>query len=135
MSWGVGRRRGLDAALLWLWRRPVATAPVRPLAWEPPYAPGAARRNSKKTKKKKRKGENSGKLRKGKEYSDVKSLSLQNSRCSHKHPVWVVHTNQVPVICVVQSTTPGLVQTRGSVQNKFSTSDIKCTVGAVLHAT
>ena len=42
MSYGVGRGRGLDLALLWLWRRPVATAPIRPLAWEPPYAPGAA---------------------------------------------------------------------------------------------
>ena len=28
--------------LLWLWRRPVATAPIQPLAWEPPYARGAA---------------------------------------------------------------------------------------------
>jgi len=27
---------------LWLWRRPVATAPIGPLAWEPPYATGAA---------------------------------------------------------------------------------------------
>ena len=31
-----------DPALLWLWRRPVATAPTGPLAWEPPYAAGAA---------------------------------------------------------------------------------------------
>ena len=31
-----------DPALLWLWRRPVATAPIQPLAWEPPYASGAA---------------------------------------------------------------------------------------------
>uniref|UniRef100_A0A8D0YNA3 Uncharacterized protein n=1 Tax=Sus scrofa TaxID=9823 RepID=A0A8D0YNA3_PIG len=38
----VGLRRGSDPALLWLWRRPVATAPIRPLAWEPPYAAGAA---------------------------------------------------------------------------------------------
>ena len=29
-----------DPALLWLWRRLVATAPVRHLAWEPPYAAG-----------------------------------------------------------------------------------------------
>ena len=57
MSCGVGRRHGSDPALLWLWRRPVATAPIRPLAWEPPYATGAAQRNSKKTKKKKRKKE------------------------------------------------------------------------------
>ena len=54
MSCGVGRRRGSDPALLWLWLRPVATAPIGPLAWEPPYAAGAAQRNSKKTKKKKK---------------------------------------------------------------------------------
>ena len=37
MSCGVGCRRGLDHVLLWLWCRPVATAQIRPLAWEPPY--------------------------------------------------------------------------------------------------
>ena len=42
VSCGVGCRRGSDPTLLWLWRRPVATAPIRPLAWEPPYAAGAA---------------------------------------------------------------------------------------------
>ena len=42
MSCGVGCRRCSDPALLWLWPRPVATAPIRPLAWEPPYAAGAA---------------------------------------------------------------------------------------------
>ena len=41
----VGRRRGSDPTLLWLWRRLVATAPVRPLAWETPYAMGAALEN------------------------------------------------------------------------------------------
>ena len=50
VSCGVGHRRGSDPALLWLWRRPVATAPIGPLAWEPPYAAGAAQRNSKKRK-------------------------------------------------------------------------------------
>ena len=35
MSCGVGRRRGSDPALLWLWRRLAATAPIRPLAQEP----------------------------------------------------------------------------------------------------
>ena len=38
MSCGVGRRHSSDLVLLWLWHRPVATAPIRPLAWEPPYA-------------------------------------------------------------------------------------------------
>ena len=51
MSFGVGRRRGSDLALLWLWRRPAATAPIRPLAWEPPYAVGAALKRRKKKKK------------------------------------------------------------------------------------
>ena len=41
--------------MLCLWRRPEATATIRPLTWEPPYAVGAAQRNSKKTKKKKKK--------------------------------------------------------------------------------
>ena len=27
-----------DPALLWLWYRPTATTPIRPLAWELPYA-------------------------------------------------------------------------------------------------
>ena len=31
-----------DPALLWLWCRPVATALIQPLAWEPPYARCAA---------------------------------------------------------------------------------------------
>jgi len=42
VSCGVGCRRGSDPALLWLWRRPVATALIQPLAWEPPYAAGVA---------------------------------------------------------------------------------------------
>ena len=64
MSCGEGRRRSWDPALLWLWRRPVATAPIRPLAGEPPYAEGAAQEiattttKDKKTKKKKKKKEN-----------------------------------------------------------------------------
>ena len=31
-----------DQALLWLWRKPAATAPNGPLTWEPPYAAGVA---------------------------------------------------------------------------------------------
>ena len=54
VSCGVGHRRGSDLALLWLWHRPVATALIRPLAWEPPYALGAAVRGQKTRKKKKR---------------------------------------------------------------------------------
>ena len=43
-----------DLALLWLWCRPVAVAPIRSLAWEPPYAVGAALEKTKKKKKKKK---------------------------------------------------------------------------------
>ena len=42
MSCGVGHTFGWDLALLWLWRRPAATAQIGPLAWEPPHASGAA---------------------------------------------------------------------------------------------
>ena len=52
MSFGVGCRRGSDSALLWLWCRPAATALIRPLAWEPPYATGVALEKAKEQKKK-----------------------------------------------------------------------------------
>ena len=52
MSCGIGHRRGLDLALLWLWYRPAAAAQIGPLAGEPPYAKGTALRRQK-TKKKK----------------------------------------------------------------------------------
>ena len=52
MSCGVTCRCGLDPTLLWLWRRLMATAPIRPLAWTPPYAVGVALEKTKKKKKK-----------------------------------------------------------------------------------
>ena len=51
MSCGVGRRHGSDPALLWRWRRPVTTALIRPLAWEPPYAKGAVEKAKRQKKK------------------------------------------------------------------------------------
>ena len=48
---------GWDPALLWLWRRSAATAPIGPLAWEPPYAPvlqEAAQEMAERQKKKKK---------------------------------------------------------------------------------
>ena len=50
VSCGVGCRLGLDPVLLWLWHRPAATAPNRPLAWESPYATGAALEKAKRQK-------------------------------------------------------------------------------------
>ena len=37
--------------LLWLWCRPAATAPIGPIAWEPPHAARAALKRQKKKKK------------------------------------------------------------------------------------
>ena len=48
MSCGVSGRRSSDLALLWLWCRPVATALIGPLAWDPPYAAGATLEKTKK---------------------------------------------------------------------------------------
>ena len=50
MSCGVSSRHGWDPALLWLWRRPAATALIRPLARELPYATGAALEKTKKNR-------------------------------------------------------------------------------------
>ena len=52
VSCGVGRRRSsdpgsTDLALLWLWYRPEAAAPIRPLAWELPNAAGVALKSNK----------------------------------------------------------------------------------------
>ena len=47
MSCGVGHRRDSDPTLLWLWCRLAAAAPVQPLAWELPYATGAALKSRK----------------------------------------------------------------------------------------
>ena len=52
MSYSVGHRHNLDLTLLWLWHRPAATALIRPLAWEPPYAVGVALKKTKRKKKK-----------------------------------------------------------------------------------
>ena len=48
MSFGVVHRHGSDPKLLWLWCRPAATVPIRPLAWEPPYAMDVALKRRKK---------------------------------------------------------------------------------------
>ena len=42
----------MDLVLLWLWQRPVATALIRPLTWETPYAAGAALEKAKRKKRK-----------------------------------------------------------------------------------
>ena len=48
---GVGSRCSSDLVFLWLWLRPAAAAPIRPLAWESLYAAGAVLKIKKKKKK------------------------------------------------------------------------------------
>ena len=59
MSCSVGHKRSSDPTLLWLWRRPVTTALIRLLVWEPPYAISAA-------------------LKKKKNYNEVPPYTSQN---------------------------------------------------------
>ena len=48
MSCAVGCRYGSDSAFQWLWCRPASVAPIRPLAWETPYAVGEAQKKREK---------------------------------------------------------------------------------------
>ena len=49
MSCSVGYRYGSDPMLLWLWCSLAAVAPIRPSAWELPYAEGVALKKQKQT--------------------------------------------------------------------------------------
>ena len=70
MSCGVGCRRGSDLALLWLWGRPAAAAPIQPLAWELPYTDRSC--GPKKQRKKEGREEGVRKGRKEKEKKERK---------------------------------------------------------------
>ena len=50
MSSGVGNRSGPDPKLLWMWHRPAAVVPIRPLVWELPYATGVPLKRKEKKK-------------------------------------------------------------------------------------
>ena len=78
MSSGVGYRCGSDPAVLWLWCRLTATAPIQPLAWEPPYASGAAEEWQKDKKKKKKKKMNSRVHMLGNQKKFVEIIGLRN---------------------------------------------------------
>ena len=54
MSSGVGHRCGSDLALLWLWCRPIAAAPISQ-AWKFLYATGAALKRQKRERERERK--------------------------------------------------------------------------------
>ena len=51
--------------MLWLWYRPAATAPIQPLAWELPYAVGAAKKKKERRKEREGKEKKENEKRKG----------------------------------------------------------------------
>ena len=83
MSCGVGHRCGSDLSWLWLWRRLAATAPIGPLAWEPPYAMGVALKGQKDQKIK---------IKKIFKHLCFKNQTIQrdveSNFCSHQ---WLIH--------------------------------------------
>ena len=57
MSFGIGRRQGLDPESLWLWCRLADAVLIRPVAWESPYATNVAlksKQTNKQTKQNKK---------------------------------------------------------------------------------
>ena len=50
MSCSIGPRCGLDLVWMWLWLWCRQAAPIHLLAWEPPYATGAAKKQKEKKK-------------------------------------------------------------------------------------
>ena len=79
-------RGSLDLALLWLWCRPVAVAPIQPLAWEPPYAAGVALKRQK-TKKKMIFFQMTAQLS---QCYELKSLFAHNLSCSFHYTINVM---------------------------------------------
>ena len=53
VSCGVDCRCSSDPALLWLWYRPAATAPIGPLTWESSMCHGCGPKKTERPKKKK----------------------------------------------------------------------------------
>ena len=95
MSCGVGHKHSLDLALLWLWCKPTVTAPIRPLAWEPPHTSGVALKRQKKKRKN--------------PFPPIQKYSLDATHISFPSflKLYFIY-NVVPIFC---STTKGLSHT------------------------
>ena len=88
MSCGVGRRLASDPKLLWVWHRLAATAPIRRLAWEPPYVTGVALKRQK--TKKKKKNDMESKLIQWKYFQDLKSMNVGGSHHAQQKQISLV---------------------------------------------
>ena len=103
MSYGVGHKCGSNPVLLWLWYKPAAVALMRPLAWESPYAAGAALKSKKRKKKKKKK--------KNQQWSSLVAQQV-------KDLVFVTAVVQVTVVAWVQLLAWELPNTVGAANKK-----------------
>ena len=81
MNCAVGHRCGSHPALLSLWCRLAAAAPIRPLAWEIPHAAGAP--PTKKKKKEEDEKTNHGMGEIICEQSNQQGINLQNIQRAH----------------------------------------------------
>ena len=109
MSCDVGCRRGSDPTLLWLWHRPAAAAPIRLLAWELPYASGAALKKKKKKKPCLRRVLNSSfaiifYIPTGK--WNLTNNGLDSSSCSHLKMSRICHSQRQITVSEVDLTLP-----------------------------
>ena len=121
MSCGVGCRLSSDPLLLWLWCRLVATAPIGPLAWDPPYAVEAALEKAKKKKRKKEKEKDKS------WFSDtmtVKSSFYRKDRSPHSRVHILSTASRVPM-------STGLTMTCDNSNKTAITQSTDCVPGRV----
>ena len=78
MSCGVGHRHSVDLALLWLCCRLAGVVPIRPLAWELPYAADVTLKSKEKEKERKKLPRKGNKKRKRVEKSEERLCDLWN---------------------------------------------------------
>ena len=81
MTCGVGCRCGLDPELLWLRHRLAATALIRPLAWDLPYATVVALKRQQQQQQ----------IREGKFPNSLNAIELLSYLCSPKHFVYTAN--------------------------------------------
>ena len=135
MSCGVGHRCGSDLALLWLWCRLAATAPIRLLAWELPYAAGVAIKKKKGKEKEKRNiGESKFPPEQGLQTSSQEfnqsGLFNQWNRYTFTSSIWILkegdnQITQLPIYSLMEEDRPsGCLAPRGPTGSPATDQDI-----------
>ena len=85
MSRGVGHRHGY-LALLWLWHRPVATAPIWPRTWELSYSVGRALKRKKERKKERERERKEGRKEGNNKNQIIISIDTEKAFDKIQHP-------------------------------------------------